>query len=78
MFCIRLLLLSAQYRKLRLPLSVLLSVPFGLLGSFLFVNGFAALGSIPALKMILEPCQMIFICDCIDHVDGIVGEECHS
>ena len=32
---------------------ILLSVPFGLMGSFVFVNGFAALGSIPALKMIL-------------------------
>ena len=47
------LLLSAQYESYILPLAVLLSVPFGLLGSFLFVNGFAALGSIPALKMIL-------------------------
>ena len=47
------LLLSAQYESYILPLSVLLSVPAGLLGSFLFVNGFAALGSIPALKMIL-------------------------
>ena len=47
------LLLSAQYESYILPLSVLLSVPFGLLGSFIFVNGFAALGSIPALKMIL-------------------------
>ena len=47
------LLLSAQYESYILPLSVLLSVPAGLLGSFLFVNGFAALGSIPALKMVL-------------------------
>ena len=47
------LLLSAQYESYILPLSVLLSVPFGLMGSFLFVNGFAALGNIPALKMIL-------------------------
>ena len=47
------LLLSAQYESYILPLSVLLSVPLGLLGSFIFVNGFAALGSIPALKMIL-------------------------
>ena len=47
------LLLSAQYESYFLPLAVLLSIPFGLLGSFLFVNGFAALGSIPALKMIL-------------------------
>ena len=47
------LLLSAQYESYIMPLSVLLSVPFGLLGSFLFVNGFAALGNIPALKMIL-------------------------
>ncbi len=47
------LLLSAQYESYILPLAVLLSVPFGLLGSFLFVNGFSALGSIPSLKMIL-------------------------
>lgn len=47
------LLLSAQYESYILPLSVLLSVPFGLMGSFLFVNGMGALGSIPALKMIL-------------------------
>jgi len=47
------LLLSAQYESYILPLAVLLSVPFGLMGSFIFVNGFAALGSIPALKMIL-------------------------
>ncbi len=47
------LLLSAQYESYLLPLSVLLSVPFGLLGSFLFVNGMSALGSIPALQMIL-------------------------
>ena len=31
----------------------MLPVPFGLLGSFLFVGGIGALGSIPALKMIL-------------------------
>ena len=47
------LLLSAQYESYILPLAVLLSVPFGLLGSFLFVNGFSALGSISALKMII-------------------------
>ena len=47
------LLLSAQYESYLLPLSVLLSIPFGLMGSFLFVNGMGALGSIPALKMIL-------------------------
>ena len=47
------LLLSAQYESYILPLSVLLSVPFGLMGSFLFVNGMGALGNIPALKMIL-------------------------
>lgn len=47
------LLLSAQYESYILPLAVLLSVPFGLVGSFIFVNGFSALGSIPALKMIL-------------------------
>ena len=47
------LLLSAQYESYILPLSVLLSVPFGLLGSFLFVSGIGSLGNIPALKMIL-------------------------
>ncbi len=47
------LLLSAQYESYILPLAVLLSVPFGLMGSFVFVNGFGALGSIQALKMIL-------------------------
>ena len=47
------LLLSAQYDSYLLPLAVLLSIPCGLLGSFLFVNGFSALGSIPALKMAL-------------------------
>ena len=47
------LLLSAQYESYILPLAVLLSVPFGLMGSFIFVNGFSALGNIPALKMIL-------------------------
>ena len=47
------LVLCAQYESYLLPLSVLLSIPFGLLGSFLFVNGMGALGNIPALKMIL-------------------------
>ena len=47
------LLLSAQYESYILPLAVLLSVPFGLLGSFLFVSGIGSLGNIPALKMIL-------------------------
>ena len=47
------LLLSAQYEKLYSSASVLLSVPFGLLGSFLFVSGIGSLGNIPALKMIL-------------------------
>ncbi len=47
------LLLSAQYESYVLPLAVLLSIPFGLMGSFLVVQGWAALGSIPALKMIL-------------------------
>ena len=40
------LLLSAQYESYILPLSVLLSVPFGLLGSFLFLWGMAGLNSI--------------------------------
>ncbi|MDD3036377.1 efflux RND transporter permease subunit [Bacteroides sp.] len=47
------LLLSAQYESYILPLAVLLSIPFGLLGSFLFVNGMSAIGNISSLKMIL-------------------------
>ncbi|MCI1683911.1 MAG: efflux RND transporter permease subunit [Bacteroides sp.] len=47
------LLLSAQYESYILPFSVLLSIPFGLLGSFLFVNGMSAIGNISILKMIL-------------------------
>ena len=47
------LLLSAQYESYILPLAVLLSVPFGLLGSFVFVRLFGAIGNIQALKMIL-------------------------
>ena len=43
------LLLSAQYESYILPLSVLLSVPFGLMGSFLFFLGCYSLGNIPAL-----------------------------
>ena len=46
------LLLSAQYESYILPLAVLLSIPFGLMGSFLFVQGWAALGNIPALDCI--------------------------
>ena len=40
------LLLSAQYESYILPLAVLLSVPFGLLGSFLFIHGMGGLNSI--------------------------------
>ncbi len=40
------LLLSAQYESYILPLGVLLSVPFGLLGSFLFIWGMGGLNSI--------------------------------
>lgn len=47
------LLLSAQYESYILPFSVLLSIPFGLLGSFLFVNGMSAIGNISVMKMIL-------------------------
>ena len=47
------LLLSAQYESYLLPFAVLLSIPFGLLGSFLFVNCMNSLGSVPALKMIM-------------------------
>jgi HAE1 family hydrophobic/amphiphilic exporter-1 len=47
------LLLSAQYESYILPLAVLLSIPFGLMGSFLFVNGMSAIGNISAMKMIM-------------------------
>lgn len=49
------LLLSAQYESYILPLAVLLSIPFGLAGSFLFVNGMSAIGNISMMKMILGP-----------------------
>ena len=41
------LLLSAQYESYLLPLAVLLSVPFGLLGSFLFIQGIGSLSLLP-------------------------------
>ena len=47
------LLLSAQYESYILPLAVLLSIPFGLMGSFIFVNIASAIGSVPALQMII-------------------------
>ena len=47
------LLLSAQYESYILPLAVLLSVPCGLMGSFIFVNGASLIGGIPALQMII-------------------------
>ena len=47
------LLLNAQYESYILPLAVLLSVPFGLVGSFLFVNIFGKIGSISILSMIV-------------------------
>ena len=47
------LLLSAQYESYILPLAVLLSVPFGLMGSFIFVNGASLIGGMPALQMII-------------------------
>lgn len=40
------LLLSAQYESYLLPLAVLLSVPFGLAGSFLFIQGMGGLNNI--------------------------------
>ena len=49
-----------------------------LLGSFLFVNGFAALGSIPALKMILGTMSNdIYMQIALIMLNGSVGEECH-
>mgnify|MGYP002623718554 CR=1 FL=1 len=47
------LLLSAQYESYILPLAVILSVPFGLMGSFIFVNIMSAIGSTSVLSMIM-------------------------
>lgn len=47
------LLLSAQYESYILPLAVLLSVPCGLMGSFIFVNLASLIGGIPALQLII-------------------------
>ncbi|MBF0945379.1 MAG: efflux RND transporter permease subunit [Alloprevotella sp.] len=43
------LLLAAQYESYLLPLAVLLSVPFGLLGSFLFIQGIGSLSLLPGI-----------------------------
>ena len=43
------LLLAAQYESYLLPLAVLLSVPFGLLGSFLFIQGIGSLSLLPGM-----------------------------
>lgn len=43
------LLLAAQYESYLLPLAVLLSVPFGLLGSFLFIQGIGSLSLLPGV-----------------------------
>lgn len=43
------LLLSAQYESYLLPFAVLLSVPFGLMGSFLFIQLFGSLGYLPGM-----------------------------
>ena len=40
------LLLSAQYESYMLPFAVLLSVPFGLAGSFLFIQGMGAINNV--------------------------------
>ncbi len=47
------LLLAAQYESYLLPLSVLLSVPFGLVGSFIFVNIMNGIGNISIMKMLM-------------------------
>lgn len=43
--------LSVWYKNYVLPLSVLFSAPFGLMGNFLFVQSWAVLGNTLALKM---------------------------
>lgn len=52
------LLLSAQYESYLLPLAVLLSVPFGLMGSFLFIQGIGSLSNLPG--MVGQMMQAIF------------------
>ena len=47
------LLLSAQYESYILPFSVLLSIPFGLMGSFIFVNIMSAIGSTSMLQLFM-------------------------
>ena len=47
------LLLSALYESYILPLSVIFSIPFGLAGSFIFVNLYGLLTKIPMLQMLL-------------------------
>jgi len=47
------LLLSAQYESYILPLAVLLSIPFGLMGSFIFVNIMSAIGSASMMQLIM-------------------------
>lgn len=47
------LLLSAQYESYLLPLAVMLSIPFGLMGSFVFVNIMSAIGSSSVLSLIV-------------------------
>ena len=67
------LLLSAQYESYILPLAVLLSVPFGRICQR--VCGFGKHSG-------LEDDSGFYVkrhlyADCLDHVDGSVGQECH-
>lgn len=53
------LLLSAQYESYLLPFAVLLSVPFGLAGSFIFIQGMGALNN--AIPIFGEAANNIYV-----------------
>ena len=58
------LLLSAQYESYILPLAVILSIPFGLMGSFIFAKIFGINNN-------------IYLQIGLIYVDRSVGQECH-
>ncbi len=53
------LLLSAQYESYLLPFAVLLSVPFGLAGSFIFIQGIGAINNV--LPIFSEAANNIYV-----------------
>lgn len=55
------LLLSAQYESYLLPFAVLLSVPFGLLGSFLFIHLIGAIDSLFPVSILGSATNNIYV-----------------